>query len=159
MYPITLGYGEATRRIGKLLQNGHDAEALLTAVFTFEKTVRRMLHFYAIRRGFSSKQSKLLFAKMGFEQLKGIWPCFERSNRTLPDTVGAHWQNVPIAIAKRNKIVHGEKVYALADCRVNAELVLRALDALQQETLGDVEYDGWARLPVRIKPRLDWYTD
>ena len=156
MYPVSLGYHEAVRRIQSLITNGHDAEALLTSVFTFEKTVRRMLRFYAVRRGFASKQSDLLFVKMGFHQLKDVWPCFERNNRSLPDTVGAHWQTVPPAVTMRNKIVHGEQAFKLTTCRAEAENVLKALDALRNQTLTDVSYDGWSRLPVRIKPRLGW---
>ena len=156
MYPVSLGYDEAVRRIEALMENGHDAEALLTSVFTFEKTIRRMLRFYAVRRGFTSKQSGLLFANMGFHQLKDVWPCFEKNNRSLPDTVGTHWQKVPPAVTMRNKIVHGEQVFKLATCRAEAESVLKALDALRQQALKDVSYDGWSRLPVRFKPRLGW---
>lgn len=156
MYPVSLGYNEAVRRIQNLLENGHDAEALLTAVFTFEKTVRRMLRFYAVRRGFTSKQSELLFSKMGFHQLKDVWACFERENRSLPDTVGKLWHCVPSAVTMRNKIVHGEQVFKLAACRIEAENVLKALDAFREHVLKNVNYDGWSRLPVRIKPRLSW---
>lgn len=156
MYPVSFGYDEAVRRIQALIANGHDAEALLTSVFTLEKTIRRMLRFYAVRRGFTSKQSELLFAKMGFHQLKDVWSCFEKDNRSLSDTVGTHWQKVPPAVTMRNKIVHGEQVFKLATCRAEAENVLKALDALRLQVLKDVSYDGWSRLPVRIKPRLGW---
>lgn len=156
MYPVSLGYGEAVRRIQALLNNGHEAEALLTSVFTLEKTIRRMLRFYAVRRGFTSKQSEILFAKMGFHQLKDVWSCFEKNNRSLPDTVGTAWQKIPAAVTMRNRIVHGEQVFNLATCRAEAENVLKALDALRQQTLNDVSYDGWSRLPVRVKPRLGW---
>lgn len=156
MYPVSLGYDEAVRRIQELMANNHDAEALLTSVFTLEKTIRRMLRFYAVRRGFTSKQSELLFAKMGFYQLKDVWPCFEKDIRSLPATIGTPWQKVPQAVTMRNKIVHGEQVFKLATCRAEAENVLKALDVLRQQCLKDVTYDGWSRLPVRIKPCLGW---
>ena len=46
MYPVSLGLDEALKRIDKLLTNGHSAEALLTAVFTLEKTMRRSLQLH-----------------------------------------------------------------------------------------------------------------
>jgi hypothetical protein len=158
MYPISLGYDQATSRIQALLANGHHAEALLTAVFTFEKTVRRMLRYYAVCRGFTSKHAEVLFAKMGFHQLKDVWQCFEKSNRSLPDSVGLHWQCIPHAVTMRNKIVHGEQVYNLAECKAEAQNVLNALDAFRKTSLNDVGYDGWTKLPVRRKPRLEWHA-
>ena len=159
MYPVSLGYDEAMRRIKQLLKNGHDAEALLTSVFTFEKTVRRMLRFYAVRRGFTSKQSAILFSKMGFHQLKDVWPCFEAQNRNLSAMVGEQiWHKVLAAVSMRNKIVHGEQVFNLATCRTEAENVLAALDSLRNNVLRDVKFDGWSRLPVRVKPRVGWHA-
>ena len=110
MYPVSLGFQEAERRIRALLANGHNAEALITLVFTFEKTLRRALRFCAVSRGFTSKQANALFSNMGFKDLKDVWPCFEKENRSLPDFVGnAKWQHVPPAITMRNKLVHGEE--------------------------------------------------
>lgn len=159
MYPVSLGYDEAKHRITKLLENRHDAEALLTSVFTFEKTVRRMLRFFAVRRGFTSKQSEVLFCKMGFGQLKEVWPCFEAENRTLPAMVGEKiWQNVPASVSMRNKIVHGEQVFKLATCRLQAQYMLAALDALRNNALQDTNFDGWSRLPVRRKSLVGWHA-
>ncbi len=41
MYPVKLGYKDAVKRVRTLIENGHDAEALLTAMFTAEKTLYR----------------------------------------------------------------------------------------------------------------------
>ena len=154
-----MGYDEARRRITKLLENGHDAEALLTAVFTFEKTIRRMLRFSAVRRGFTSKQSEVLFSKMGFGQLKDVWPFFEMNSRTLPAIIGDKvWQKVPAAVSMRNKIVHGERVFKLATCRLEAENVLAAIDALRKIALRDTNFDGWSRLPVRKRSLVGWHA-
>ena len=54
MYPVSLGVNEARSRIEGLLKNGHHAEALLTSVFTVEKTLKRTLKYIMIRRGFTS---------------------------------------------------------------------------------------------------------
>ena len=43
MYPVKLGYAEAVLRVKALIQNGHHSEALLTAMFTTEKTLYRTL--------------------------------------------------------------------------------------------------------------------
>ncbi len=159
MYPVSLGFQEAERRIRALLANGHNAEALITSVFTFEKTLRRALRFCAVARGFTSKQSKALFDNMGFKDLKEVWPCFEKENRPLPDFIGhAKWQHVQPAITMRNKLAHGERVYKLADCQLAAERVMDALNEFRAILTAEIQFDGWSRLPVRRKAALQWHT-
>jgi hypothetical protein len=65
MYPISTGIDAAVARIEKLIANGHDAEALVTCVFTLEKIVRRALRFAILARGFSGKQADLLLDSSG----------------------------------------------------------------------------------------------
>jgi hypothetical protein len=157
MYPVSLGYLEARKRINKLIQNGHHAEALVTSVFTFEKTLRRSLQFCAIARGFTSKQVQLLFERNAFEKLKLVWPCFERNHRTLPEFVGANdWQHVMRAVGMRNKLVHGERAFLLADCEAATTGILNALDAFQAKLKAEFSFDGWTRLPVRRKAMTLW---
>jgi hypothetical protein len=93
MYPISLGFAEALRRIEQLSRNGHHAEALLTSVFTFEKTARRALRLCIVARGFNSKQADALlkFAN-GIEKIKELWPVFIKDNDALPSLVGNNWQ-------------------------------------------------------------------
>lgn len=159
MYPVSLGFQEAERRIRALLANGHNAEALITSVFTFEKTLRRALRFCAVSRGFTSKQAEALFDNMGFKDLKEIWPCFEKENRSLPDFVGnTKWQHVQPAFTMRNKLAHGERVYKLADCQLAAELLLDALNEFRAKLSAEIQFDGWSRLPVRRKAALQWHT-
>lgn len=159
MYPVSLGFQEAERRIRALLANGHNAEALITSVFTFEKTLRRALRFCAVSRGFTSKQAEVLFDNMGFKDLKEVWPCFEKENRSLPDFVGnAKWQHVQPAITMRNKLAHGERVYKLIDCQLAAERVLDALNEFRAKLSAEFQFDGWSRLPVRRKASLQWHT-
>lgn|GEM_PF-1318177 len=157
MYPVSLGRAEADRRIRLLIANGHHAEALITAVFTFEKTVRRALRYMAVARGFTSMQAELLFDNMGFKNLQGIWPCFDISHRTLPSVVGNNlWQHIQPAVTMRNKLAHGERVYKLEECKVQAERVLDALTALQNELKAGIGFDGWSKMPVRRKAALPW---
>ncbi len=122
MYPISLGFEEAESRIRLLLKNGHYAEALVTAVFTFEKTLFRALRSCIIARGFSSKHADLLLKKnSGFENLKDLWECFSKDYKTLPETVGNRWSDVVNAKGMRNKLVHGQLVYKLKDCELWAK--------------------------------------
>jgi hypothetical protein len=159
MYPVSLGFQGAERRIRALLANGHNAEALITSVFTFEKTLRRALRFCAVSRGFTSKQAEALFDNMGFKDLKEVWPCFEKEHRSLPDFIGnAKWQHVQPAITMRNKLAHGERVYKLTECQQAAERVLDALIEFRAKLVAEIQFDGWSRLPVRSKAALQWHT-
>ena len=69
MYPISLGLDAAILRIEKLNENGHHAEALLTTVFTYEKTLKRTVRIAILARGFSSRQADLLMKKGGLQSL------------------------------------------------------------------------------------------
>lgn len=60
MYPVRLGIDVAKNRINSLIENGHQAEALLTAVFTFEKTLHRTLKQLIVSSGFRSKDANQL---------------------------------------------------------------------------------------------------
>jgi hypothetical protein len=157
MYPVSLGFQEAESRINALMTNGHNAEALITSVFTFEKTLRRTLRFCAVSRGFTSKQTEILFNGLCFENMKKIWPCFDKQNRSLSDFIGnAKWQYVPPAVTMRNKLAHGERVYKLAECKLAAERVLEALNEFRTKLKVEIQFDGWSRMPVRKKAALQW---
>ena len=156
MYPIKLGYPEAVKRIRALLKNGHDAEALLTAMFTLEKTLYRTLRQLVVSAGFPSKQADVLMGKFrGIENIKQVWVCFDPKNETLsafiPQTT---LKTVMDAQTKRNDLVHGKAVYKLSDCRDTAEQVLTALDEIRN--LLDVRYgfDGWSPMKRRVKNAL-----
>lgn len=156
MYPVSLGFDAAEQRIQELIKNGHHAEALVTSVFTFEKTLRRSLRFCAVSRGFTSEHAGILFKNMGFNQLKEVWPCFERNHRSLSDFVGDKWQYVTPAVTMRNKLAHGERVYKLTECKSAAMNVLDANKDFRDKLISVVEFDGWRRLSVRRKSALQW---
>lgn len=159
MYPVSLGFPEAERRILALLNNGHDAEALITSVFTFEKTLRRVLRFCAVSRGFTSKQASSMFDNMSIGDLQKLWPLFEKENRTLPDFIGnSKWQYIPRAITMRNKLAHGERAYKLSDCKLATEQVLAALNEFRMKLICEIKFDGWSRLPVRRRTALQWLS-
>ena len=62
MYPVKLGYKDAVKRVRTLIENGHDAEALLTAMFTAEKTLYRTLRQLVISSGFPQRKQTSLWA-------------------------------------------------------------------------------------------------
>ena len=157
MYPVSLGFSEAEARIRKLLKNGHSAEALLTSVFTFEKTLRRALKYCIVARGFTSKQAEEVLGHRGFKDLQGLWPCFSRNHEPLAAFVGADWQHVPPAVTMRNKLVHGERAFNLTDCEVAANQVLTALIAFRGKLQASIRFDGWSRVPIRRKGTLPWH--
>jgi hypothetical protein len=157
VYPVSEGFEEVGVRLTALIKNGHHAEALLASVFALEKTIRRSLRFCALNRGFSSSQCDSLFARMCFDQMKNAWPVFEKDHRTLPDFIGNNvWQHVPEAVTMRNKMVHGARVYQLAECKDKAELVRVAIAALRDKSIAELGCDPWSQLPGRKKSSLNW---
>ncbi len=159
MYPVSKGFAEVSARLSALIDNGHHAEALLASVFALEKTVRRSLRFCALNRGFSSKQCDKIFANMGFKDMTEAWPVFEKDHRTLPIFIGNNdWQHVPEAVAMRNKMVHGARVYQLAECKEKAEFVRTAIDALRNKAIAELGCDPWSQLPGRTKSSLSWLS-
>lgn len=156
MYPVSLGYAQAVARIQQLLTNGHSAEALLTSVFTFEKTLRRSLKYCIVARGFTSTQSEEILGRRGFQELTRLWPCFAPRHQTLMAFVGKNWQHVQPAVTMRNKLVHGERVFKLAECNSAATQVLDALNDFRNQLQANVGFDGWSRVHIRRAAKLTW---
>ena len=96
MYPVRLGHDVAIRRIERLLENGHHAEALVTSVFTIEKVLRRTLKELIVSAGFTSKAANLLMKRFnGFKMTTEVWWCFDPAGEKLPTIIGnRHWQAI-----------------------------------------------------------------
>lgn len=157
MYPVKLGFDEALDRIKSLLTNGHSAEALVTSVFTVEKTVHRALKFTIVARGFTNKQAEVIIGRAGFDQIKTLWPCFDPHGATLPTILGNDsWIQLTEAVKMRNKLVHGTRAFALAECKGKANKVLGVLTMLQSALSTRLGTDGWTRLPIRRRSALQW---
>jgi len=157
MYPVTLGFNEAVKRIETLLKNGHSAEALVTSVFTFEKTMRRSLKLAILGRGFSLKQSDRLIERKGFKELRECWDIFEKDHRPIHDLVGNDkWQFLPRAVEMRNRLVHGVEVFKLAECELFTGHVLKALQQLHTRIAEEYGRDPWSRMSGRRSPALQW---
>lgn len=160
MYPVSLGYAEAERRISRLLENGHYAEALVTVFFTIEKTLKRTLIFSAIRRGFTSKQAQDLFGRSSFKDLKEMWHLFYKEPIGLPDLFsGSSWQHICKAQEMRNRLVHGQRVFKLDECHSRAQALLAVHRELREKLMNDIGFDGWSRLPTRRKCALPWLDE
>ena len=126
MYPVRLGIKTAQNRIKKLKKNGHHAEALLTAVFTYEKTLHRTLKQLIVSSGFRSRDAeKLLENIQGFNRQKNVWACFDPKNRKLPELIdNKYWQHIKKAVKMRNELVHGARAYNLDQCKDMTEKFL-----------------------------------
>ncbi|MGE0022971.1 MAG: hypothetical protein AB7S70_04990, partial [Hyphomicrobium sp.] len=107
MYPVRLDFAQVIGRIKALQKNGHDAEALVTSIFTLEKLIKRSLRRAIVARGFTIKQADKLLARNGFDALVEMWPIFEREHRTLQSLVGGVWAPIKKAKEMRNAFVHG----------------------------------------------------
>jgi hypothetical protein len=156
MYPVKLGYTEAVKRVRSLLKNGHDAEALLTSMFTVEKTLYRTLRQLIVSAGFPSSQADTLMGRFrGIENIKQVWACFDPKNEPLSKFIPQTTLKIVMdAQTMRNNMVHGKSVYKLADCRDGAKDVLKALDSIRSLLESRYGCDGWSVARRRIKNTL-----
>lgn len=156
MYPVNIGYAGAIQRINQLLLNGHDAEALVTTTFTVEKTFMRTLRQLVVSTGFrSTTADKIMKLHSGLQKIKDAWEIYDPQHRSLPTVIGnVDWETFQTAAKMRNKLVHGERVYKLADCRQQALNTLAALNRAKAALETEYNYSGWVRLKVRKTSRL-----
>ena len=156
MYPVSIGYAGAVARINALLINGHDAEALVTAVFTAEKTLRRTLRQLIVSAGFSSNIADKIVRRLnGVFAVADAWELYDPRNRKLTTVIApVDWQTFREAAEMRNQLVHGTRVYDLAECRNRAASVLSALSSVKTALDREYGYSGWTPHSVRRKAQL-----
>ena len=156
MYPVKLGIEEAKKRINTLIKNGHHAEALVTSMFTVEKTLRRTLRQIIVSAGFTSKQSDKIISNLrGLDSVKNSWELYEPNNKKLTDLISQEdWKQFRDVATMRNKMIHGERVYNLDKCKNEAINVLKALDKLKDKFDNVYGYSGWETYSKRIKSKL-----
>jgi hypothetical protein len=159
MYPVTIGYAGATQRINDLISGGHHAEALVTTAFTVEKTLRRTLRQLVVSAGFISPYAEKIVRSLGgLAAIKDAWETYDPRHRKLTDLVAqADWATLVNTSQMRNKLVHGERVFKLADCQQQATDTLAALNRVKGMLDTEYGYSGWARLKVRKLTRLHQY--
>lgn len=156
MYPVRLGYKTAVSRIRQLIRNGHQSEALVTTVFTVEKTLRRTLRQIVVSAGFTSAQAdKIVRNLRGLDAIKAAWEIYEPRNRKLTELLSAtDWSCIKDAASMRNRMIHGERVYELATCKAETENLLSVLDRLKDCFDDTYGYSGWDTASKRLKSRL-----
>lgn len=156
MYPVTLGYDEAKKRIESLIRDGYCSEALVTAVFTAEKMLRRTLRQIIVSAGFTSKSAEQLMSlTRGLTALKEQWLIYEPHQRTLVEVIGnQEWQQICTLAKMRNKLIHGIRVYEAEYCQEQAEKFLFTLDIVKEKLEAAYSYNGWERLAARKKSKL-----
>jgi hypothetical protein len=155
MYPVRMSFSAVTDRIEALMTNEHYAEALVTSVFTFEKLMKRSLRRAIVARGFSVAQADKLLDRDGFDALVSKWDVFERKHRTISSMVGAGWAHLKQAKGMRNKLVHGNQVFNLAECKTVAEQVIAALKEFHKVIVTDYGVDPWQKQSPH-KAALQW---
>jgi len=156
MYPVRLGFDAAIKRIQSLQRNGHDAEALLTAVFTAEKTLRRTLRQLVVSSGFTSRiADKVMGGIRGLEAIKNAWEIYDPLHRKLAELLPAgDWEVIKKAAGMRNEIVHGAKVYEAKSCKIPATSVIKALKSIKKYFNAEYGYCGWTIAKARKRSRL-----
>ena len=88
MYSVTEGFDNVDKKLDDLVHDERHVEALLVSVLVMERTLRRILHFCAINRGFSPDHYELLLRKLKYDGIKKAWPKFDRVKRPLSKFVG-----------------------------------------------------------------------
>ena len=159
MYPVRLGYKAAIDRIKRLRKNSHHAEALVTSMFTVEKTLRRTLRQIVVSAGFTSGIADKIIGKLrGLDAIKNAWELYEPHNKKLTEIISQQdWNTFKKAAEMRNKMTHGERVYNLDKCKNMTDDILSALERLKHLFDRIYEYSGWSALSKRIQARL--HTD
>lgn len=156
MYPVRLGYERARRRLNRLLEHGHCAEALVSSMATVEKTLRRTLRQLIVSTGFTSADAEKLVRKMhGLHNIKGQWALYDTRGRGLVEIIGNQQRGILKNCAKmRNNLFHGTQVYELKTCEREAKKVIAALDAIKECLEDTYGYSGWEKISGRKTRRL-----
>ena len=156
MYPVKIGYAGASQRINDLISNGHHAEALVTTAFTVEKTFRRTLRQIIVSAGFKSTVAdKILNGHSGLKKIKEAWELYDPKHRSLSSIIApADWSAFQTTATMRNKMVHGERVYALAECQTHAVDTLAALNRAKAALDAEYGYSGWTTHKSRKTSQL-----
>ena len=150
MYSVTEGFDNVDKKLDDLVHDKRHVEALLVSVLVMERTLRRILHFCAINRGFSPDHYELLLRKLKYDGIKKAWPKFDRVKRPLSKFVGEdNLQQMKKSFDMRNDLVHGNRTYSERQYRALHHRVRTVIEALRQQSIHDLAFDPWARMPRR----------
>lgn len=156
MYPVRLGYNEAINRIKKLAKGGHHAESFVTSVFTAEKTLRRTLKALIVSAGFKSTIAKKIIGQLkGLDAIKEAWKIYDPTHKEITKILeDRDWQVIKEAANKRNKLVHGERVYDIETYKAETNKILEALDSIKSRLDEKYGYSGWDKVAIRKTSKL-----
>lgn len=159
MYPVSLGFSTAIEQINALTNNGHHAEALVTSVFTVEKTLRRTLRQLIVSAGFPSRiADKMICGFRGLDAVKNAWEFYDPKHRKLTVILAqSDWAKLKEAAEMRNRLVHGERVYSIEACKQKTFSVLTSLTQLKSILDHEYGYSGWTSAKSRRNSKL--HTD
>ncbi len=156
MYSVELGFNDALTRINALISNGHHSESLVTSMFTIEKTLRRTLKQIIISAGFKNTAAdKILDGIRGLKAISHAWQIYDPHGRRLSAILGpVDWNIIIAASEKRNKLVHGLRIYDSTECQSETQKVLGVLTNLVSVFRTLYGYDGWTKIAIRKKSVL-----
>lgn len=156
MYSVRLGFDNALTRINELLEQGYEAEALVTSVFTAEKTLRRTLRQLVVSAGFISRIADKIMCRMnGIEAVKNSWELYDPIYRRLSEVISPQDLEVLTKASKmRNKIVHGERLYPKELCKETTLSVIRSIRSIKHSLECEYGYCGWSTAKARRVSQL-----
>ena len=156
MYSVTLGFDAAIERIESLLEAGFNSEALVTSVFTAEKTLRRTLRQLMVSSGFISTHADAQLKQLrGLHAVGGAWRYYDPRHATLPQVIGNQdWQVFTTGADMRNQLVHGTRVYTSAACVQQTNAMVEALKRVKRALDDQYGYSGWTPHSKRLKSSL-----
>ncbi|MFN2622162.1 MAG: hypothetical protein ABR611_04890 [Chthoniobacterales bacterium] len=156
MYSVQLGFDAAVKRVESLLKASYNSEALVTSVFTAEKTLRRTLKQLIVSAGFISRHATEISGNIrGLRDIGRHWQLYDPEHRTLVVLLGnPDWQVFTEAAKMRNDMIHGASVYPSAMCIQQTKAVLAALRRAKKKFDDEYGYSGWTSNSIRKKSAL-----
>ncbi len=156
MYSVTLGFDSAIDRIQSLPDSGFSSEALVTSVFTAEKTLRRTLRQLMVSSGFISTHADAQLKQLrGLQAVGDAWRFYDPQHSKLPQVIGnPDWQVFTTGADMRNKLIHGTRVYKSSECVQQTQAMLAALQRVKRALDKRYRYSGWTPHTKRTKSAL-----
>ncbi len=145
MYPLSMPYRKVRSRLRRLIKDGYCSEALVTAVFTAERLLRRTLVQLVVSAGFTSKDAFRVVQRLnGLVAVKDSWILYDPKGRTLVQVIGnPTWQMIREAAKIRNDMVHGMRTHSQGTCKRKAHELIDAIDTLKDQLKATYDFDGW----------------
>ncbi|WP_038028399.1 hypothetical protein [Thermonema rossianum] len=159
MYPIRLTQEEIKKHIHRLMEGDFHAEAFIASVAVIERVLRRTLRQLIISAGFKSTiADKLIRRASGLNGIQEAWEIYDPQHRKLKDILGDEAvKTINEAGEKRNKLVHGQRVFKPGDYETEVNKLLDVLQVITDTFEKHYGYNGWEKARRRNKSVL--HTD